>query len=392
MNKHRGKNEGSLSQRKNGSWRAQVTLEGRRVSKGFKTKAEAQKWLQDMRNQIDDGLTFDATRITLEQFLTGWLETVKTSLRPKPALQYTNLTNRYLIPQMGKIKLQELRPDRIDRFYAELVEQGVGVRTVRYIHSVLHRAMEQAARSSYIPRNPAHGATLPRVPQVEMQYLDEDQVLQFLIAAQESRFYALYQLAIKTGMRQGELLGLKWQDISWRKGTLTVKRQVQRVPGQGFVFGEPKTKAGNRSIKLGEATLQALREHSQRQQVDRAAAGSQWQDLDLVFPSKVGTPMDQRNLLNDFYAVLARAGLHRIRFHDLRHTAASLMINNNIAINRVSQVLGHSKPSVTLDIYSHVFAGSQDDIAALMDEIVTPIPVSMTNVKEPRFEKVGRNS
>ena len=158
--------------------------------------------------------------------------------------------------------------------------------------------------------------------------------------AQSSPYYALYQLAVTTGMRQGELFGLKWVDLQWGKGVLHLQRQVQKVPGQGWSFDEHKTQAGRRTIKLGEGTLQVLREHRERQANLKEKTGDRWQEHDLVFPNTVGNPGDPSNLRIDFERTLNRAGLEKIRFHDLRHTAASLLLNNNVPVFVVSRMLG----------------------------------------------------
>jgi integrase len=398
-NKHRGKNEGSIFKRPNGIWRAQIMLNGNRFNYSAKTKLECQKWVQEIRNQLEEVQTPEPNDIELEVYLQEWLETAKPALRPKTSQQYEQLICKRINPVLGKMKLKELRPDRIDRYYAEMYQAGVGVRTIRYIHSILHRALERAVKYDIISRNPTHKAILPRKQQPEMSVLEESQVSALLIAAKTSRLEALFHLAVTTGMRQGEILGLKWPDIEWKSGILHVRRQVQRVPALVYVFGEPKTRAGKRTIKLGPSTLQALRAHWERQQLEKAAAGPSWQNNDLVFPSTHGTPLDQSNLLKEFKRILMLANLPHIRFHDLRHTAASLLINHGIPVIVVSRILGHSKPSVTLDIYSHVFSGMQDEAAQLMDTLVSPVLVDFSQTSRlPQFrgkremQPLGENS
>jgi integrase len=183
-------------------------------------------------------------------------------------------------------------------------------------------------------------------------------------------------------MRQGELFGLKWFNLQWNSGALHIQRQVQNVPGQGWSFLEPKTRSGRRTIKLGEGTLQVLRVHKQNLIVLKAVAGNRWKENDLIFPSSAGTPGNPSNLRVDFNRVLEKAGLHKIRFHDLRHTAASLLLNNNVSAIVVSRMLGHSKPSTTLDIYGHLYLEKQDEAAEIMDRLVTPILVNI-----PLWEK-----
>ena len=178
-------------------------------------------------------------------------------------------------------------------------------------------------------------------------------------------------------MRQSELLGLKWADLSWNRGVLYVRRQAMRRVADGF--SEPKTKAGRRTVKLGNTTLQMLQRQYHQQQLARAVAGSRWKDNDLIFTSSIGTPLNQRNVSREFHEILKAAGLPSIRFHDLRHTAASLMLNHGIPVIVVSKILGHSKPSVTLDIYGHLYNEMQDQAAKLMDDLVSPVQVAELN-------------
>jgi integrase len=207
------------------------------------------------------------------------------------------------------MKLIDLNLARIEQFYTQLLRRGDGPRTVRHTHSVLHRALERAVRYDLIARNPAKGATLPKYSPPEMKVLDESQVNQLLMAARESPYEALYHLAIITGMRQGELYGLKWEDLHWHTGELHVRRQAVQTSGGGWAFAELKTRFGTRIVKLGEATLQVLRRHQQRQKTQIALAGDRWQDNELIFPSAVGTPLHKSNMRKDFNRVLEKAGL-----------------------------------------------------------------------------------
>ena len=376
----RGKNEGSLHQRPNGTWRAQLSVDGRRISKGFKTKAEAQEWLRNTQTQVESGFDYHAGKITLAEYLPVWLENHRVTLRPKTADQYQRIIEKHILPRLGGTQVKNLRITRVEQFYSELVQSGLGVRTVRIVHTILHRAFEKALRYGLVVSNPTQGATLPRYKQGEMQVLDESQVTQFLVAAQDSPYQALYFLALTTGMRQGELLGLKWIDLQWHSGALLVQRQVQDIRGQGTIYQEPKTRASRRTIKLGEVTLQVLRLHRERQQALKASAGNRWKENDLIFPSKIGSPLDPSNLRLDYKRVLETAGLPKIRFHDLRHTAASLMLNHGVPVIVASKRLGHSKPSITLDIYGHLYQEMQVEVAKKMDELVSLVPVEFQAV------------
>jgi integrase len=375
--KIRGHGEGTIHQRSSGSWRAQISSGGKRFGKTFKKKADAQDWLRKLQNQLEMGLDIEDGKLTLEEYLPQWLEKRTPSLRPSTADQYIQIIRDYILPHIGKKQLKDLRLAQIESLYTDLLGSGVSVRTVRLVHSVLHAALEKAINYGHIARNPAHGASLPRNTHTEMKVLDTDQAHQFLIAAQGSRYEALYYLAIHTGMRQGELFGLRWEDLNWNTGELRIQRQVKREPGQGWTFADPKTKKGRRTIKLGDAILQVLRTHKRRQDVQKSIMGSRWKENGLILPSSIGTPSNPSNMWKDYLKVLKRAGLPRIRFHDLRHTAASLMLNNGIPLIVVSNTLGHSKPSTTLDIYGHLYQETQADVAKVMDELVTPIKVDM---------------
>lgn len=375
--KIRGHGEGSIHQRSSGSWRAQISSGVKRYGKTFKKKADAQDWLRKMQNQLEMGLEIEGGKLTLAEYLPQWLEMRKTSLRPSTVYQYRQIIRDHIIPHAGEIPLRDLRLARVERLYTNLHDLGVSVRTVQFVHAVLHAALAKAIKYGHIGRNPAHGASLPRNTHSEMNVLDANQVTQFLIAAQDSRYEALYSLAIHTGMRQGELFGLKWTDLNWNHGELKVQRQVKLETGKGWTFADPKTKRGRRTIKLGNEILKLLRTHKKNQDAQKSIMGSRWKENGLVFPSLAGTPSNPSNLRKEFLKVLDRAGLPRIRFHDLRHTAASLMLSNGIPLNVVSNRLGHSQPSTTLDIYAHLFSETQVDAARIMDDLVTPIKLDM---------------
>jgi integrase len=388
MAKRRGRNEGSIWKEGN-RWRAAVSLDGKRTTKSFTTKEQSNEWIREMKNQIDKGLTYTATQLTLQQYLTDWLPIHKTGLTPKTGERYEQITRDYILPYLGKYKLKDLRSEHVEKCYQTLLQNHVGSRLIRFAHSILHRCLSDGVKRGIIGFNAAYGARKPKLIQKEMKILDESQVLQFLIAAQGDRYEALYHLAIRTGMRQGEILGLKWSDLDWNRGIIRVNRQAQRVKGRGMVFFPPKTKSGRRSIQLGGQMMQLLREHRSRLQVEKALAGDRWQENDLIFPTMIGTIQSQSEILKRFKRLLQKAGLEKIRFHDLRHTAASLMLNNGVPALVVSKILGHSKPSTTLDIYGHLIPIMQEDAANIMDELVTPIPVKIgdTVQLEPSFEE-----
>ncbi len=380
--KIRGRNEGSIYKRSDGKWRVQISITGKRISKTFQDKSDAQVWLRKKQSEFDRGLDVQGHNLSLAEYLPKWLEAHRVSIRPNTAYQYNLQIEKHIIPNLGKVLLKDLRLSMIEQFYGKLILGGVGIRTVRYVHGVLHVALEKAVKYDHIMNNPAHGADLPKLVQKEMNVLEPGQIGQFLVSAKDSYYEALYHLAIVTGMIQGVLFGLKWTDIKWERGDIIVQRQVQRAKGVGWQFVEPKTRAGKRTVKVGEATLQLLREHRVRQPLQRAVAGNRWQEHDLIFTTSIGTPCDPSNLRKDFLKVLDAAGLPKMRLYDLRHTSASLMLNQGIPVIIASKRLGHANPSITMDTYGHLFNDMQGDVAKLMDELVTPIRVDMAEIEQ----------
>jgi integrase len=300
MSKKRGQNEGSIYQRKDGSWCAQVTIQGRRLTKYTKTKGECREWLKSTLAQIDNGLTFAGAQASLGDYMQEWLMSIKPSLRPKTWNQYSQENRMHITPILGNIKLKDVRPDQVQALYNAKLEEGKSRSRVRIIHAVLHRAFEAAIQWGLIGRNPADAVSKPRPLKKAMKVWNEEQLIAFLSVVAGTRYEALYYLAITTGLRQGELLGLLWSDIDWLTGQIHVQRQLQRVTGEGLVLVEPKTKAGNRVVVVGSKAIDKLRKHFQMQQFERQVAGKRWQENDLIFTSTIGTPNEPRNAFRNF--------------------------------------------------------------------------------------------
>jgi integrase len=320
-------------------------------------------------------MTFEARNLTLADYLREWIGVKKNAIRTNTALQYERLIRLYIGPGLGMIKLKDLGLHAVNHFYERLVSRGIGVSNIRHTHRILHSALAQAVKSGAIARNVSDGATVPNSAHKEMATLGEQEVGRLLVAASGSRYRSLYHLAVVTGMRFSELRGLSWDDVDWIQGTITVKRQIQDILGQGRVTAVPKTHSGTRTILLGESTLSELRDHKRRIE-DEAQGSRTWHENDLLFPSTVGTPFAMKQLHQDFARILAAANLRRIRFHDLRHTAASLMLNHGIPPLVVSRILGHANASVTLTVYAHSNVDMQCEAVKIMGQIVNPIPIS----------------
>ena len=358
-----------MTKRPDGIWEARITLDGgKRKSFYAKTRQEAARKLNDALRDRDNGLPVVGGKQTVEQYLTDWLAAINATIRPRTWKRYEQYVRVHIIPELGKVPLVKLTPQQIQRAYAKKLGEGLSPTTVHHMHAVLHKALDKALRLGLVQRNVSDMVDVPRMQHHEMTTLSEEQVALLLDVARGDRLEALYVLAVVTGMRQGELLALKWRDVDLDLGRLQVRATLQQVSGGGFVFAEPKTDFSRRTIALSLVAVDALRAHRERQREERAHLGEIWEDLDLVFPNSLGRPIDGINLLKYwFFPLLKRAGLPRMRFHDLRHTAATLLLGRSINPKIVSEMLGHSHVSVTLGIYSHVTPHMQQQAADAMD-------------------------
>lgn len=380
--------DGSVYQRKDGKWVGEATV-GRRADGArdrrfvyADTREEAQEKLRKLLHERDRGLLADPAKQTVGEFLSSWLQDVaKPTVRPRTYDCYSDIVEHHIKPALGGVRLSKLSPQHLQRFYREKQEAGL-TRTVRLCHAVLHRALGQAAKWGLIPRNPADLVDPPKVPKKEFRPLSPEEAQRFLAAAEGGRFYALYVLAVTCGLRQGELLGLKWEDLDLERGVLQVRHQLQWVRAEGeerkgkkraepkWVLTEPKSAKSRRVVTLPAVAVAALKRHKARQTEERLRLGEVWQDLGFVFTTPIGTPQDASNLLkHSFYPLLEKAGVPRIRFHDLRHTCATVLLAQGVHPKLVQEQLGHSQISLTLDTYSHVIPEMKREVAAKMDAL-----------------------
>jgi len=377
MTKKRANHEGCIFKLPNGRWRGLVSQRGHRLTKVFPTQHECIEWVRKNHNQISDGMSYISTQRALSDYLDGWLTIKKATRRYPTWVHYNWLVRRYINPVLGNIKLKDLRADHIQGLINQLLKSATGIYTVRKVHDILKCALNQAVKQDVIMRNPAIQVDPPPKPHREMAVLTETEVSQLLVAAKGHRLEALFHLAISTGVRESEVLACMWSDLDWLKGTLKIERQLERPRGEGVQFSAPKTAFGRRTLKLGSKTIEVLRQHYERQQIERKAAGDHWKDYSLIFPTSVGTPIDQRSFLRTFKLFLRHAGLPPIRFHDLRHTSASLMLNHNVPVIIVSRRLGHARASITSDVYGHLMPNMQDEAAEMIDDLITPTEVKI---------------
>jgi integrase len=380
MTKKRSAGEGTINQLPSGSWRAQVSLKGRRLSFTARDQQAARQWIRKIQDQIDQGLTYNDERTTVGTFLEGWLATKKSQVRLSTGRLYGNLCRLYIQPRFGAVKLKNLTPAMIQEFYDELARHGKGIKSIRVLHAILRLCLEHARQLGMIPRNPADLCKVPYAKKKEMKFWDEDQVIQFLKFINGHKNEHLYYLVLTTGMRRGEILGLKWKDVDWLKQRLMVQRQCFHPSGGGFIFQEPKTKLGNRNVRLGIGGIEHLQAQLKNIDIMRGISRDKWQENDLIFPSLVGTPQGANNLSMEFNLLVKKSGLQQIRFHDCRHTAASIMLAHGIPASIVAEILGHSM-STLLNNYAHFLPNKQDEAANLMDELTRPIPVEIPHRK-----------
>ena len=371
----RGHGEGSIYQRSDGRWAASISLEGgKRKTFYGKTRREVQEQLKTALHEQQKGLFVTGPQQKVGQFLTHWLENVhKQSIRSRTYERYEEIVRLHLVPGIGHHQLQKLSPQHLQSFYTKKLEEGLSPTTVISFHNVLHKALETAVRWNLISRNTCDLVSPPRRKHFEIQPLSTEQVQQLLATARGHRLEALFILALASGLRRGELIGLKWQDINFLTGMLQVRRILTRVPsklpGKGYVEAEPKTDKGRRSILLPPFVIEALREHRVKQLESKLKAGSAWQDHDYVFCTSIGTHLNPtRDVLDQLKALLQKAGLPDIRFHDLRHSAATMLLGMGVHPKIVQEILGHNQISMTLDTYSHVLPTMQREAMSKMND------------------------
>lgn len=383
MPKRRGPGEGSIYQRaSDGRWMGSLTLEEsskKRYVSGS-SYADVREKLKTLQREIERGVTPTDGRQTVAHYLTGWLETIRPPMMSEGGwLCHEIYVRRHFIPRIGRVKLARLTPQIVQGLYAALLNEAkLSSTTVNHMHGSLHKAMDAAVRLRLLSSNPADFVDVPRMAPQEIHPLTQEQAQAFLDVASYTaygeRLEALFTLALATGMRQGELLALHWRDVDLNGRFLSVRWNLKYRRGV-FTFKEPKTKRSRRRIALDSETADILRAHRARQLEERLQAGEVWEGErwgDLVFCTGIGTPLSLHGAPRSAFArILKRAGLpESVRFHDLRHTCATLALSARVNPKVVSEMLGHSTVAITLDIYSHVLPDMQEDAAAVIGELL----------------------
>lgn len=366
----RGNGEGSPRQRGDGRWEWRYrTPDGRQHSVYGKTRREAQQKMREAQRAHENGINAARGRQTVAAFLDEWLDDAKLRVRPKTYRFYEQIVRVHLKPVLGRHRLASLGPQHVQTFVNGQIERGLSAQTVRHHRDVLRCALEQAVRWRLVERNVAKLARPPRLNRQPVRPLSVQQALTLIGHCRNDRLGPLFQMAIATGMRQGELFGLRWEDVDWHRRTVAVRWALQRVDGRA-TFVEPKTKTARRTIPLPDLAIEALQAQQAFQAENRLLAGDRWQEWNLVFTSTRGTPLDTSNVNARLHELLAEAGLPRQRFHDLRHCSASLLLHGRVDMRTLMGRLGHSQISLTMNTYAHLSPELERDAASALDRVL----------------------
>ena len=386
----RGANEGSIYRMKDGRWRAAVSLgwkDGKRVRKVLtgKTCGDVSERLKALLRSQQLGLPVAPEKQTVGHFLAQWLEDIaKPSVRPKTFRFYADLVNLHIAPKLGRIKLQKLSVNHVQSLLNDRPAFGLSPRTVRHVHRTLCTALTVAVKHGLVPRNLATLADPPRAPKPDIKFLDLKQARLLLDTAKEHPLHALFATILSLGLRLGEALGLSWSDVDLDSGRLTIRHALQRVDKK-CVLVEPKSRSSHRTVILPAVAISALRHHRANQEQRRLLAGTGWKgnDWDLVFASRVGTPLSERNVLRTFKAILRRADLPNLRIHDLRHSAVAILIAQGVGARAISELIGHSAVGFTLQVYGHLMEETKRETAAKMDAALQPVATPVATQAAP---------
>lgn len=370
----RGHKEGSVFYwQERDRWVAEITVEletGRRTRKRkyCKTKQEAIRTRNEMLRALEQGTLARGPQRRLGEYIEDWLENVhKNKVRLGVYMNYKKHV-KHIVAGLGEIWLQKLTPQQVQSFLSKKLDEGLSPKYVREMLGVLRLALNNAVRWGYVSNNVCDLVTRPRVPKHEIMPLTLEQAQRFRHHIQNHRLEMLITMAVVTGMRRGELLSLRWSDIDLKRGVLQVLHTVDRYAGYGYVEGEPKSAAGLRSIRLPSFLLDMLKQH-QVQQLKQKSEAKQWENRDLVFPNSQGGYLHPNHMGEAFRMLLEQAGLPLIRFHDLRHSAATILLSMGVNIKVIQEMLGHSDIAITLRVYGHLLPSMQQEMVDKWDNV-----------------------
>lgn len=375
---------GSIRQRKDGTWEARYTVgrnpgTGKQVQRSVygKTQAEVRKRLQQISVSLDEGDYISPSKMTVGQWLDTWYSTYLPDVKPFTVASYRVQINNHLKPEIGAVKLSALNAPQIQALYNKLLRskenpKGLSPKSIKNVHGVLHSALKQAQRLGYIRSNPADAIILPRIEKHEVSFLHDEDIPLLLETIKGHRYENIYRVDIFTGMREGEILGLRWDDINFKTGTITIRQQLQREKKKGGVYYLASLKNDRiRKIKPSAYVMEILQHERQKQRENRLRAGAAWEnEWNLVFTDELGNHFCGGTVYNNLRRITAGMGLPNTRFHDLRHSFAVLSLQNGDSVRTVQAALGHATASFTLDCYGHVSEQMMQESADRMQRYI----------------------
>ncbi len=364
----RGHGEGTIEQRANGTFRAVVMIAGKWHSGEFKTKRDAQRWLRGLAADADRGVLPPAEKLTLTEFFARWLDQdVRHTCKPRTHESYSSTARLYILPTLGKLQVAKIRSEQLQKLYSQLIDKGLSPKTVRIVHGTIRSALAKAVIWKLIHQNVAVVVKAPRVKRAEIAFLNDIEAKQLLAVVRGDRWEGLIGVALGSGMRQGEMLGLKWSDINFDANTVRIERQL----GRDGVLVELKGDARRRTISLPKFTMESLLAYRLIQDQWRKLQGGKYNDQGLIFTTETGRHLNWRNVTRAFKSLLKRGALPNIPFHGMRHTNATLLLLKGVHPKVVQVRLGHSSISITLDIYSHFIPDMDTDAVAKLNAALT---------------------
>lgn len=335
--------------------------------RGFKRQKDAEAAEREMKNQLDGGLDLNASRILYRDFMSDHLRDKRTSVKEATLKMYTALVNNHILPVLGDIPLADIKPRHIQNLYNELFESGrLSDENIQKVHTLINESLNKAAAHDMILKNPALAVKRPKAERKEMLYWNEEEAHRFLEVAKDDRYYFAFLLALTTGMRQGEILGLRWEDVDLDRRTISVV-QILSHDGKTFQAGA-KTQAGSRSIGIDIQTVTALRTLKHRTNKEKIGNKNMYTDHDLVICTSVGTPVTPRNLSRSFSRIIEKAGVKPIRFHDLRHTHVVMLLKARENNKRIAERMGWASVKM-IDRYAHIMPNMQQETADLFGSV-----------------------
>ena len=355
-------------------WEARYTLgfdqmTGKQIQRSItgKTQKEVAQKLREITVELDQGTYQEPTKMTLGEWLEIWLKDYSVNLKPMTQQTYSEQIQNHIKPELGRIKLKDLKTHMIQRFYSSLAtgEKPLAAKTIKNIHGVLHRALNQAVSNNLIRVNPATACVLPKVQKPEIKPLEPGEIYRILQEAKEDDYQNLVIVALFTGMRQGELLGLSWDCVDFETGVIIVKQQLQHKDGKYFLCSPKSNKP--RKMLPAPLVMDALKAEQEKQRLAQQQAGEVWSNpFNLVFTDASGKNLVRRTVVKHFKAIAERAGAGDARFHDMRHSFAVASLLAGDDIKTVQENLGHATAAFTLDVYGHVTEQMRRDSASRM--------------------------